>query len=56
MISENSEGEGRLKTQGSMKQDWSYQGGTKSCHWIPIQTLQFLTALPTHQDGIKKAQ
>ena len=21
------------------------------CHRIPIQTLQFLTALPTHQDG-----
>ena len=23
------------------------------CHRIPIQTLQFLTALPTRQDGAK---
>ena len=24
------------------------------CYWIPIQTLQFRTALPTRQDGVEK--
>ena len=32
---------------------WKIQFWKKFCYLIPIQTLSFLTALPTHQGGVK---